>query len=141
MSPNEPRVNIEHFARQARSEKRKKLFQIFSIQGASEIVVASMVRWEEYLRVLIVLERELKEASEILSEKQVLLATVLEDKMSMQKVAPEKYQEKIFEESKELEEQKAKEALELLGRKHKLVKLEKEWIEQGCCTGWRCQGL
>ena len=28
LSPNEPSVNIERIARQARSEKRKKLFQI-----------------------------------------------------------------------------------------------------------------
>ena len=42
--------------------------------------------------------------------------------MNVQKVAPEKYQEKIFEELKELEEQKTREALELVHRKHKLVK-------------------
>ena len=41
--------------------------------------------------------------------------------MSMQKVAPEKYQEKIFEELKELEEQKTREALELVQIKHKLT--------------------
>ena len=46
--------------------------------------------------------------------------------MSLQNVAPEKFQEKISQELKELEDQKTKEALELLGRKHKLGKLEKE---------------
>ena len=46
--------------------------------------------------------------------------------MSMQKVAPEKCQKKIFEELKELEEQKTREALELFQRKHKLVKWEGE---------------
>ena len=30
LSPNEPSVNIERTVRQARSEKHKKLFQIFS---------------------------------------------------------------------------------------------------------------
>ena len=74
---------------------------------------------------------ELKEAIELLSEKQELLTTLMEGKMSLQKVAPEKYQEKIFEELQELEEQKAKEALGLLGRKHKLEKLEMKGIEQG----------
>ena len=44
--------------------------------------------------------------------------------MSMQKVAPEKYQEQIFDGLTELEEQKTKEALELVQRKHKLVKWE-----------------
>ena len=101
MPPNEPSVTIERIARQARSGKRKKLFQIFSRQGTNEILVASMERWEEYLRMFIVLEREcmeLKGAIGLLSEKQELLATVMEGKMSMQNVAPEKYQEKIFEE-------------------------------------------
>ena len=41
----------------------------------------------------------------------------------MQKVAPEKYEEKIFE---ELKEQKTNEALELVQRKHKLMKWEGE---------------
>ena len=44
---------------------------------------------------LIVLERdrlELREEIEHLSEKQALLATLMEGKMSMQKVAPGKYQ-------------------------------------------------
>ena len=44
----------------------------------------------------------------------------------MQKTAPEKYQEKIFEKLKELEEQRTKEALELVQRKHKLIKWEGE---------------
>ena len=44
----------------------------------------------------------------------------------MQKTAPEKYQEKTFEEFKELEGQRAKEALELVQRKHKLIKCEGE---------------
>ena len=64
LSPNEPSVNIERIARLARSEKRKKLFQIFSRQGASEIQVASVARWEEHLRMLIVLQRECLELKE-----------------------------------------------------------------------------
>ena len=53
-----------------------------------------------------------------------MLANLMEGKMSMQKVAAEKYKEKIFEELKELEEQKTREALELVQRKHKLVTWE-----------------
>ena len=34
LSPNEPSVNMERIVRQARSEKHKKLFQIFSRKGA-----------------------------------------------------------------------------------------------------------
>ena len=71
LSPNEPSVNIERIVRQARSEKHKKLIQIFSRQGAKEILLASMARWEEHLNMLPVLEREgwdLSEAMEHLSE-------------------------------------------------------------------------
>ena len=94
---------MERIARQARSEKRKNLFQIFSRQGANEILVTSMARWEEHVRVLIVVEREcleLSEEIEHLSEKQEVLATLMEFKMSMQKVAPEDFQGLIFQELK-----------------------------------------
>ena len=78
---------------------------------------------------LIVLERkctDLSEANEQLSEKQELLTTLMESKKSLQKVALEEFQREIFQDLTELEEQKSKEALELLGRKHKLGKLKKE---------------
>ena len=52
LSPSEPSVNIKRIARQARSEKRKKMFQIFSRQGANEFPVASMARWEKHLGML-----------------------------------------------------------------------------------------
>ena len=109
LSPNEPSVNIVRIARQARSEKHKKLFQIFSRQGAKEIPVASVARWEEYLRMLKVLQREclqLSEAIENLSEKPELLANLIEGKMSLQKVASVKFQEKIFQELKDPRKQK-----------------------------------
>ena len=70
---------------------------------------------------------ELKEEIEHMSEKQELLATLMEGKMRMQKVAPEDFsasedfQRQIFQESR-----KQKEALELLVRKYKLVKQEHE---------------
>ena len=54
----------------------KKWFQIFSRQGANEILVASAARWEEHLGLRLVLEREcleLNEATEHLSEKQEVL--------------------------------------------------------------------
>ena len=142
LSPNEPRVRTVRIARQARSEESKKLFQIFSRQEVNEIQVASFARWEEHLRMLVVLEREclaLREEVEHSNEKQEVLTVLVEAKMSMQKVAREKYQEKIFEEFKELEEQKTREAMELVQRKHKLVTSEGEGNEQGCCKGWSCQ--
>ena len=42
----------------------------------------------------------------------------------MQKEAPKKYQEKVFEEFKELEEQRTKEALELVQKKQAKGKSE-----------------
>ena len=42
-------------------------------------------------------------------------------KRDMQKEAPKKYQEKVFEEPKELEEPRAKELLELVREKDMLV--------------------
>ena len=73
-----------------------------------------MVRWKEHLRKLIVLERE---AVEHLIEKHEVLATLMEGKMNVQKVAPEKYQRNNFQELKELDNVK---------RKYKLVKWEGE---------------
>ena len=56
LSPNESSVDIERIARQARSERGKKLFQIFR-QGANEVLIATVARGEEHLRMLVGLER------------------------------------------------------------------------------------
>ena len=128
LAPSEPSVDIEHTVRQTRGEKHKHLFQIFSRQGAKEVLVASVARWEEHLRMLTVLERErleLSEAIENLCEKQELLATLMGSKKCLQKDAPERFQEQIFQASKNWSSRSYK-AQELLGRKHKLGKLEKE---------------
>ena len=61
-----------------------------------------------------------------LSERQEVLADLLVSKKDMQKTAPKKYQEKVFEEFKEMEEHRAKEALALVQKKHKLIKCEGE---------------
>ena len=84
---------------------------------------------------------DLSEAIGQSSEKQEFLATLTEGKMSLQKVSLEEFQRQIFQELKELEEQKTKEACELSGRRHKLGKIGKrKGIEQGCYKGWSCQG-
>ena len=72
------------------------------------------------VKVLIVLERRcltLKEEEEHLGKKQEVLADLLVSKRDMQKETPEKYQENIFEKFRELEEQRAKEALALAHRR------------------------
>ena len=72
LSPDESSVNKVRIARQARSEKSKKLFQIFR-QGANEVLIAILPRWEEELKGLVVLERHclaLREEVEYSSERQ-----------------------------------------------------------------------
>ena len=99
-----------------------------------------MARREEHLRTLIVLERECLDLGgtiEHLSEKQELLATLKESKMSLQTVAPEKLQEKIFQEKKKRGQKKQ--------WSYRDVRTSWEnWkmtgIEQGCYKGWSCQG-
>ena len=62
-------------------------------------MIASVARWEENLRMLIVLEREcldLGEATEQLSEKQEFLATLMGSKKCPQKDVAERFQKPIF---------------------------------------------
>ena len=70
----------------------------------------------------------LREEVEQIKEKQEELIILMEGTMNMQKVALGMCQEKIFEELlQELEEQKIREALELVQRTHRLVKWEGVW--------------
>ena len=88
LAPNEPSVNVEDNVRQARGENHTKMFQIFSRQGAKVILVASVARWEEHLRMLIVLERECPDRTEVIEhliEKQEMVATLMESKKMLQK--------------------------------------------------------
>ena len=119
LPPNESRINVVRIARQARNEEGK-MIQIFR-QGESEVLIASEARWDEQLKGLIELERRcltLREEVEHLSEGLEVLTDLMVSKKDMQKAAPEKHQEKIYEELKEQGEQKTKEALELVQRKH-----------------------
>ena len=125
---SQSRISFVRIARQAINQTRPKMFQIFR-QGENEVFIASKARWDEQLKGLIELERRcltLREEVEHLSERQEVLTDVMESKMNMQKTAPKKYQEKIFEELKELEEHRAKEALALVQLKHKLIKWDCE---------------
>ena len=55
LAPNGPYVNIEHIVVQARGERHQRLFQAFKRQGAKELLVASLARWEEHRRMIIIL--------------------------------------------------------------------------------------
>ena len=70
--------------------------------------------------------QKLCQAIEQVSERQELLAALMESKKSLQKEAREEFHRQIFQEFKELQEQKSKESLELLGEKHRLERLKKE---------------
>ena len=61
-------------ARQARSEKSKKLFQIFR-QGANAVLIASMAGWEEHLKGLVIAWRSGREHS---SERQNVLSVLMQ---------------------------------------------------------------
>ena len=61
---------------------------------------------------------------ELLNNRHEVLAGMVVSKRNMQKETPKKYQEKVFEEFKGLEEQRVKEALELMQQKHMFIKWE-----------------
>ena len=86
LCPDESSVNIVRIARQARSEMGKKLFHIFR-PGEKEVVIVGVARWEKQLKGLVVLERHclaLREEVKHLSERQEVLAVLMEGKKNMQ---------------------------------------------------------
>ena len=90
---------------------------------------ASLARWDTQLKGLVELERRcqnLMHEVKLQSQRQEVLVGMVVNKTDMQKEASKKYQEKMFEEFKEVEEQRAKEALELMQKKHMLTKWEAE---------------
>ena len=102
--------SVMQIAKQARNERGQKLFQIFR-QEENEVYIAHLARWDTQLKGLVELERlcsELREEVELLSENLEVLAVLMNGKVKMQKTPPEQYQEKMFEELKELEEQTTK---------------------------------
>ena len=62
----------------------------------------------------------------LLSERQEVLAGLVEDKIRLQSKATEKYHATIFEELRELEEKKSKEALVLAQKKQILIRCQGE---------------
>ena len=90
---------------------------------------ASLARWDTQLKGLAELDRrclDLMQEVQLLSERQEVLVGMVASKRNMQKETLQKYQEKVFEEFKELEEQRAEEALELVQKKLMHTKWEGE---------------
>ena len=62
----------------------------------------------------------------LLSERQEVLAGLVEDKSRLQSKATERYYETIFEKMEELEEKKSKESFVFVQEKHILSRCERE---------------
>ena len=78
--------------------------------------------------------------SGLLSERQYVLVGMVMSKRDMQKEAPKKYQVKVFQKPKELEEQRAEEALGLVQKKQMLIMWKAKEKEQHVCKDWEERG-
>ena len=124
LSPSESSLkNCAHIARQARNGKNKIAISDFKTRSERGL-------HRQYGEMGGTIERsgdagealpDAQGGSGTLSERQDVLTDLMERKMNTQKTAPEKDQEKIPEEPKELEWQRTTEALELVQRQHKLI--------------------
>ena len=125
----DPDVDVKNIELHARGERQQMLFHTFSQKGTSDFWTASVERWDEHERMLIIHEQkcqELCQAIEQQSERQELLVIVMERKKALRKEALEEFHKQIFQEIKDLEEQLSKEELDLLGKKHSLGRMKKE---------------
>ena len=105
-SLEEAGISIMQSAKQARNERGQKLFQIFR-QEENEVYMPSLAGWDTQMKGLVELDRrcqELMQEVELSSERQEVLAGLVEDKIRVQSKATETYYETIFEEMGELDE-------------------------------------
>ena len=119
-TPDEAGISVMQIAKQARNERGQKLFQFFR-QEENEVYIAV---WrggytnEEWIggagKALPGTDAGVK----LLSEREEVVAGLVEDKSRLQSKATEEYSETIFEVMRELEEKKSKEALVLVQKKH-----------------------
>ena len=87
-------------AKQGKKMRGQKLFQIFR-QEENEVYIASLARWDTQLKGLVELERrcqELVHEVKLLSERQEVPAGLVEDKITPQSKATDKYYGTNFEE-------------------------------------------
>ena len=100
---------------------KRKAKSFLRRQGEEDVCIASLARWNTQLKSLAELERRcqgMMQEVKLLSERQDFPKGMIKDKRRLQSRANEKYHEQIFEEMKELEEKKSKEALLLKQKKH-----------------------
>ena len=70
----------------------------------------------------------------MLSERQEVLASLMEDRSRLQSKATEKYSETIFEERRELEGKKSKEALVRVQKSTFCHDVKVKGMERACCN-------
>ena len=122
MTEEEGVSSIRQTAQQAKNEGGQKIFEIFR-QGEG-VRNASLARWNAQLKGLTELEKRCQhilQEVKLLSERQEVLKGMVEDKIRLQSRVTEKYYEQIFEEVKEPEEKKSKEALLFVQKRHILT--------------------
>ena len=100
IGPDESDVDIRHITASARGEKQQRLLHTFSQQGVSQFMVASVARWDEHARMLMIHEQKCKEPSqtvEHMSEGQEMCVTMMERKKILQRETPEEFHKQIFQ--------------------------------------------
>ena len=111
MGPEDSEVSLRYMLMNAR-RRSSGTFEIFSTKEKIDHLVASRNHWLEY--------QGQRVAQQYLCEGQEVLTDLVVSKKDMQRTAPEDCHRKNFE------EQRAKEALVLVQKKHKLIKWEGE---------------
>ena len=88
LGPDELGVDFRYIALHAKSERQQGLFCTYSQKGTSDFWVVSAERCDEHERMLVMHEKrcqELCQATEQMSERQELLATVMEKEEGLAK--------------------------------------------------------
>ena len=96
--------------------------------GEEELCVASWGRWDAQLKGLVELERRCQDTrqAQVLSERQEIRKSAVEDKLKLQSRANERFHGQIVEEIKETEQKKTEEALRMVQKKHDLWRHQNE---------------
>ena len=121
-------LSIQQIPQQARNENGQKIFDFFW-QGEEEARIASIARWNAQLKGLAELGkwcRNTMQEVKFFSERQEVFERHGGTKIRLQSRATEKYVEQISEEMKELEENKSREAMLLVQKRHIEMRCQSE---------------
>ena len=93
-------IDIKQIVMHARGERHQSLFYAVSQQGANEVLVFCLARWEEHQKMLIIPEQknqQLCQSIHHISKRQELLAAQMERMKILQRDAPEEFHKQIFQ--------------------------------------------